>query len=287
MSDLLITPAELASLIAAQETLVLDVRHDLFDHAAGRAAYVSGHIPGAVFLDHEAQLSGQQTGSNGRHPLPERATFGALMQSIGLTAASKVVVYDAGNSTFASHVWWMLHWIGHSNVKVLDGGWHAWMTAQGQVETGTGSAQLAVASVAALPQATMPNVDASAVLANLNNHKFTIVDARDATRFRGEAEPIDPVAGHIPGALNRFNGLNLQDDGRFKPAHQLLEEFTELLQGVAPQDVVHQCGSGITACHNLFAMELAGLSGSGLYPGSWSEWCSDTNRPVATGSSSA
>lgn len=287
MSDLLITPTELTSLLATQSVLVLDVRHDLFDHAAGRAAYVSGHIPGAVFLDHEAQLSGTQTGTNGRHPLPDRAAFGVLMQSIGLTTASQVVVYDAGNSTFASHVWWMLHWIGHRSVKVLDGGWQAWVAAQGQVEAGAGPTPSVVTASAQLPQANMHSVDANAVLANLNNPKFTVLDARDAARYRGEAEPIDPVAGHIPGALNRFNGLNLQADGRFKPANQLLEEFTALLQGVAPQDVVHQCGSGITACHNLFAMELAGLSGSKLYPGSWSEWCSDIRRPVATALGSA
>nr|WP_245801361.1 sulfurtransferase [Pollutimonas bauzanensis] len=265
--------------------LVFDVRHDLADHAAGRRAYEQGHIPGALYLDHERQLSAPRTGANGRHPLPERSGFAALMRSQGLTAQSQVVVYDGGNSMFAAHLWWMLRWLGHDKVLVLDGGWPAWVAAGGAVESGASMPAAgggrAVQDESYPARAAMPTVDAQAVLANIDKPRFTVLDARAANRYRGEVEPMDPVAGHIPGALNRPNTLNLQEDGRFKPAAELRRDFDGLLQGLPARDIVHQCGSGITACHNLFAMELAGLPGSALYPGSWSEWCSDPARPVA------
>ena len=287
MFNLLISAAQLREGLAARGWLVFDVRHDLADHEAGRRAYEAGHVPGAIYLDHELQLAAPKTGSNGRHPLPALSDFAALMRAQGLTSGTQVVVYDAGNSMFAAHLWWMLRWLGHENVAVLDGGWQAWLAAGGAVETrvNTGSVTEAQAlqgrGYGSAPA--MPAVDASAVLANLDEPAFTVVDARAANRYRGEVEPMDPVAGHIPGALNRPNSLNVESDGRFKPPAVLRAEFEALLGGVPAADVVHQCGSGITACHNLFAMELAGLKGSKLYPGSWSEWCSDPGRPVARG----
>lgn len=284
MYKLLISADELRAKLPARDWLVFDVRHDLADHQAGRKAYEQGHIPGALFLDHETQLSAPKTGANGRHPLPSRDDFAVLMRLHGLTGQSQVVVYDGGNGMYASHLWWMLRWLGHENVAVLDGGWQAWLDAGGAGETGVRSASVteaqALQSLEPRAAAAMPTVDAQAVLENLENPSFVVVDARAANRYRGETEPMDPVAGHIPGALNRPSSLNLRDDGRFKAPDALRREFDALLDGRPATQVVHQCGSGITACHNLFSMELAGLKGSALYPGSWSEWCSDPARPV-------
>lgn len=288
MFDLLISAAQLNDGLKVPGWLVFDARHDLADHEAGRRAYEQGHVPGAIYLDHERQLAAPKTGRNGRHPLPPLAEFAALMRLQGLTPATQVVIYDAGNSTFAAHLWWMLRWLGHEKSAVLDGGWSAWLAAGGAVETKvnigavTEAQALEALDYGSVPA--MPTVDAAGVLANLEAPKFAVLDARAANRFRGEVEPMDPVAGHIPGALNRPNSLNVEPDGRFKPAAVLRSEFEAVLSGRAPFQVVHQCGSGITACHNLFAMEVAGLKGSGLYPGSWSEWCSDSSRPVAKGS---
>lgn len=288
MFDLLISAPQLQEGLKSPGWLVFDVRHDLADHEAGRRAYEQGHVPGAIYLDHERQLAAPKTGRNGRHPLPEPGQFAALMKLQGLTPATQVVIYDGGNSMFAAHLWWMLHWLGHERSAVLDGGWPAWLDAGGAVETKVNVGSLTEArALEALDYGSapaMPTADAAAVLANLDAPAFTVLDARAANRFRGEVEPMDPVAGHIPGALNRPNSLNVQSDGRFKPTAALRAEFEAVLGGRDPSLVVHQCGSGITACHNLFAMELAGLKGSALYPGSWSEWCSDPSRPVAKGS---
>jgi thiosulfate/3-mercaptopyruvate sulfurtransferase len=219
--------------------------------------------------------------------LPDRGDFAALMRAQGLTARTEVVVYDAGNSMFAAHLWWMLRWLGHEAVSVLDGGWAAWVAIGAEVESGTRMPRLseaqAIQSQVLSGKPSMPVVDARGVLANLDDHRLTVLDARAPERFSGSVEPMDPVAGHIPGALNRPFRLNVEPDGRFKSPAQLRREFETLLGDRLDRGIVHQCGSGITACHNLFAMELAGLRGSALYPGSWSEWCSDPARPVARG----
>lgn len=287
MTDLLIQADALRGRLTRPGCLVFDVRHDLADHQAGRRAYEAGHIPGALYLDHEVQLSAPRTGRNGRHPLPDRGDFAALMRAQGLTARTEVVVYDADNGMFAAHLWWMLRWLGHEAVSVLDGGWAAWRAIGAEVETGTRTPRLseaqAIQSQVLSGKPSMPVVDARGVLANLDDHRLTILDARAPERFSGETEPMDPVAGHIPGAVNRPFKLNLEPDGRFKPSAQLRQEFEMLLGDRLDRGIVHQCGSGITACHNLFAMELAGLRGSALYPGSWSEWCSDPAHPVAKG----
>lgn len=282
MTTTLISAADLAARLGAADVRVFDVRHDLTNHAAGREAYAAGHIPGARYLDHETELAATRTGKNGRHPLPDRAEFGALMAAHGVTPQTLVVAYDASGGMYAAHLWWMLRWLGHDQVAVLDGGWQAWVAAGLPTATEPAPAVLPGAPVA--PGAPLVgSVDAKAVLDNIAQRAFTVIDARAANRYRGEVEPMDPVAGHIPGALNRPNGQNLQADGRFKDAAVLREEFTALLDGRDPKAIVHQCGSGITACHNLLSMEIAGLSGSRLYPGSWSEWCSDPSRPVAKG----
>lgn len=282
MTMTLISAADLAARLDAGGVQVSDVRHDLADHAAGRRAYEQGHIAGAHYLDHEADLAAPRSGSNGRHPLPGRDAFAGLMAAHGVTPETLVVAYDASGGMFAAHLWWMLRWMGHERVAVLDGGWQAWTAAGLPTETG------ATPAVAAQPgaragQSLAGTVDAAEVLANIAQPAFTVIDARAANRYRGEVEPMDPVAGHIPGALNRPNTENLQADGRFKTPAQLRQEFEVLLGGRAADGIVHQCGSGITACHNLLAMEVAGLAGSRLYPGSWSEWCSDAARPVAKG----
>ncbi len=285
MYKLLVSVDQLRSLLDDSSTLVFDVRHDLADHGAGRRAYESGHIPGAFFLDHEADLSAPKTGKNGRHPLPPLNAFATLMQSYGVREGVQVVVYDAGNSMFAAHLWWMLRWIGHSNVAVLDGGWQAWQEQGGAVSVevpGPAPSSTSEHTEKRLHPA-MPTVSCDEVLRNIQAPRFTVLDARAENRFRGDVEPMDPVAGHIPGALNRPNTLNLDEKGRFQSPQALHESFAQVLGHIRPEEVVHQCGSGITACHNLLAMEIAGLEGSVLYPGSWSEWCSDSTRPIATG----
>ncbi|MFJ1303009.1 sulfurtransferase [Pseudomonadota bacterium AL_CKDN230030165-1A_HGKHYDSX7] len=282
MSQTLISVADLAARLGEPDVRVFDVRHDLMDHAAGRRAFDAAHIPGAIYLDHEKELAAPRTGKNGRHPLPERGALAGLMAAHGVTPRTLVVAYDASGGMYAAHLWWMLRWMGHDHVVVLDGGWQAWQAA-GQAEASGPQAAVAPQQGVTPAPSLAPTVDADAVLANIAQPAFTVIDARAANRYRGEVEPMDPVAGHIPGALNRPNGENLGADGRFKPADQLRDEFERLLDGRAPETIVHQCGSGITACHNLLSMEIAGLGGSRLYPGSWSEWCSDPARPVAKG----
>lgn len=282
MTMTLISVTDLATHLGAADVRVFDVRHDLTNHAVGREAYAAGHIPGARHLDHETELAAARTGKNGRHPLPDRGQFGALMAAHGVTPETLVVAYDASGGMYAAHLWWMLRWLGHDRVAVLDGGWQAWQAAG--LPTSTEAPAPVPAGAPVTPAAPLVgSVDAQAVLDNIARPAFTVIDARAANRYRGEVEPMDPVAGHIPGALNRPNGQNLQADGRFKDAAQLRQEFTALLDGRDPAAIVHQCGSGITACHNLLSMEIAGLAGSRLYPGSWSEWCSDPSRPVAKG----
>ena len=267
--------------------LILDARHDLADAHAGHRAYQQQHIPGAVFISGDEVVSGPKTGSNGRHPLPDPAVFAVAMREAGLTPERQVVVYDGGNGMFASRVWWMLRWIGHPSVAILDGGWAQWLASGAAVECGSG-ASVPVKGSHTTPAASfhgmfgMPSVDVNFVEQQLGAPEWLMLDARSAERYRGEVEPIDPIAGHIPGALNRPNTLNVQDgSGCFKSPQQLAAEFHSVLNGHDPSKVIHQCGSGISACHNLFAMELAGLTGSALYAGSWSEWCADSTRPMA------
>lgn len=274
---LLVSAEQLA---AHPEWRVFDCRHDLKNTEYGRQAYARGHIPGALFLHLDDDLSGAKDGSNGRHPLPDVASFAARMSACGVDASTQVVAYDNEGGIFASRLWWMLRWLGHDKVALLDGGLPGWRRGKRALE----ETVPVVAPRVFTPQPRNMTVDAGQVLSSLQSEDMLIVDARSPERFRGENETLDPVGGHIPGAVNRFYFDNLDDDGCFfKPAEELRAEFDALLAGRPATDVVQQCGSGVTACHNLLAMELAGLSGSKLYPGSWSEWCADASRPVATG----
>jgi thiosulfate/3-mercaptopyruvate sulfurtransferase len=275
----LIDAATLKGHLDDPEWRIIDVRHQLANTAYGEQAYGAGHIPGAAFLHCDRDLSGPMTGKNGRHPLPDPAKLAARLDEIGVGPQTQVVVYDDAQGMIAGRLWWLLRWLGHDRVALLDGGLAAWLAAGG-----------------ALSSALPPNrparfvvnqrdvrVDADYVQSFLATSRLHLIDARGPDRFRGENETIDPVGGHIPGAVNRFFQHNLQADGRFKPAAELRAEWLAVLAGVSPDQVVHQCGSGISACHNILAMEVAGLTGSRLYAGSWSEWCADPARPVAQG----
>ncbi|HEX5633265.1 MAG TPA: sulfurtransferase, partial [Gemmatimonadales bacterium] len=237
-----------------------------------------GHLPGAHYLHLDRDLCAPKTGRNGRHPLPPRGACAATAGALGIGPATPVVVMDAQQGTYAARAWWMLRWLGHRAVALLDGGVQAWQAAGGalvrEVPARPGGAPYPLATPTVEP------VDAAALLDRLG--RVRLIDARAPERYRGEVEPLDARAGHIPGAVNRFFRDNLAADGRFLPPAALREAVARL--GVAPgAEVVHQCGSGVTACHNALAMELAGLGTGALYPGSWSEWSSDPARPVATG----
>ena len=276
----LISATELAGL---NDPFIVDCSHDLAQPDAGRQAYAQAHIPGAVFLHLDTDLSAPKTGRNGRHPLPDPDAFAALMAGLGLHQDQQVVAYDRSGGSFAVRLWWMLRWLGHDAVAVLDGGWSAW-TAAGGAQESTQPPSRPAGDFSRRPPR-VGAVSADKVLDNLRGAKHLVLDARAPERYAGEIEPIDPVGGHIPGAKNRFFQTNLQPDGTFKSREQLREEFAALIEDWDPRDVIHHCGSGVTGCHNLLAMTHAGMSGSLLYPGSWSEWCADPERPVATGRS--
>lgn len=282
MNTTLISASKLAARIDDPAVVIVDCRHDLMNLAAGREGYAVGHIPNAVFADMESALSGDKRGADGqfrgRHPLPERAALIETLRSWGIDDDTQVVAYDAHGGMFAARLWWLLRWIGHPEVAVLDGGLAAWQS-QGR----SMSAEVPVKARGTISERAplVRTVSAGEVLANIGTGERTVIDARAPDRFRGENETIDPVGGHIPGAKNRFFKDNLEADGRFKDAEQLKAEFAALVDDAA--NAVMQCGSGVTACHNLLALEVAGMPGAALYPGSWSEWCADPARPVATG----
>lgn len=263
-----------------QETawLVVDCRFNLADTEYGRLEYAQGHIPGAHYLHLDDDLSSPITPDSGRHPLPEVEKLAATLRALGLRHDTQVVAYDDNGGAMAGRLWWLLRWMGHQAVAVLDGGWQAWQQQQGTLSTdppkilaeGNFQPQLQTDFIVTVPD--LLQADTS----------WQLVDARAVERFRGEMEPIDPIAGHIPGALNRPLTDNLQN-GYFKSAEQLRAEWEQVLQGRNLAQVVHMCGSGVTACHNQLAMEVAGLSSTRLYPGSWSEWIRDPQRPIAKG----
>ncbi len=280
MSGTLVTVEELAARIGDPAWRVFDCRHDLQNVEYGADAYAKGHVPGALFLHLDRDLSGEKNGRNGRHPLPDPAAFARRMGECGVGPDTQAVAYDNESGVFAARLWWMLRWLGHDKVALLDGGLPAWRRARQALVT-----EVPVVAPAAFVARPRPmTVDADFVQGRLPSLKGMIIDARAPERFSGEQETLDPVGGHIPGAVNRFYFDNLDDAGcHFKPAEQLRGEFEALLAGRDPAEIIQQCGSGVTACHNLLAMEIAGLKGSKLYPGSWSEWCADPARPVATG----
>jgi thiosulfate/3-mercaptopyruvate sulfurtransferase len=282
MYTTLITAADLSSHIDDPGWVVVDCRHDLANLAAGREGYAVAHLPGAVFADMETELSGAKRGPDGvfrgRHPLPERDAFIETLRAWGVNDNTQVVAYDAHGGMFAARLWWLLRWIGHEAVAVLDGGMAAWQ-AQGLALTN--EVQPKPRGAVNARDSRVATVSAGEVLANIGSGARVVVDARSPDRFRGENETIDPVGGHIPGAKNRFFKDNLQADGRFKDAQALRADFAPLFTD--PGSAIMQCGSGVTACHNLLALEVAGMKGAALYPGSWSEWCADPQRPASKG----
>jgi thiosulfate/3-mercaptopyruvate sulfurtransferase len=272
----LVSTGELAANLSKWR--VFDCRHDLANSKLGEQQYREAHIPGALFAHLDRDLSGRKTGTNGRHPLPDPQDFEKWLEKTGLTPHDQAVCYDGGPGAMAARLWWMLRWIGHERVAVLDGGFAKW----------TKEARPVTVDVPLFTPFNYPirlkgdaAVDVRAVEAGLG--KSLLVDARAPVRYRGEQEPIDPVAGRIKGAKNRFNMNNVSAQGTFKSPDELKKEFQSVLQGRSPSEVIHYCGSGVAACHNLLAMELAGLKGGKLYAGSWSEWSADPKRPQDRG----
>lgn len=271
----LITTAQLAERLNDPSFVIVDCRFKLEDVEAGRRAYVEAHIPGAVYAHLDYDLSGWKTGANGRHPLPSTQLMIATFSAWGIDSNSQVVAYDdAGGGMGAARLWWMLKYMGHDNVAVLDGGWQAWLAEGGGSESGI--VMRTPTEFAGQPREEMRR-DAD-TLGNL-----TLFDSRAAARYRGEEEPIDRVAGHIPGAKHFFWGGTLDIDGHMLPPDKLREKFQVLFGDTPPHRCVFYCGSGVSSAQNILALEIAGLSGAKLYPGSWSEWSSDPARPIATG----
>jgi thiosulfate/3-mercaptopyruvate sulfurtransferase len=282
MHSTLISTADLAARLADPALVVVDARHDLGQPDTwGEAEYRRAHVPGARFVHMDRDLSAPKTGSNGRHPLPSVAAATALFGRLGVDATKQVVAYDQGPGTYAARLWWMLRWLGHEAVAVLDGGFAVWTREGRPVDAD----EPAIVPASFIARPTVPAVDVAAVAGSLSAPSMLLVDARGRERFRGDVEPIDKVAGHIPGSINRPYTDNMTADGHFKPVAELRDDFAALIGSRAPSAVVHTCGSGVTACHNLLAMEHAGLRGTRLYAGSWSEWSADPARPIARGDS--
>ena len=295
MYTTLISAEQLKALASSGAPLmVFDCSFELMNPAAGEEAYRNAHIPGAVYAHLDTALSDEgvveadgthhphpDAASGGRHPLPSREKFAMWLSSVGFANDMQAVVYDRNNGTYCGRLWWMLKWAGHEAVAVLDGGLKAWQDCSGEVTSREEPSHFQ--SNFTLGTELRKLATTKDVVAHLGKQDQTLVDARAGARYRGEVEPLDPVAGHIPGALNRPGAENMAADGRFKPAAQLREEFEKMLAGRDPATVVHHCGSGVSAVPNLIAMEVAGFPRTALYAGSWSEWVSDRARPVAKG----
>jgi thiosulfate/3-mercaptopyruvate sulfurtransferase len=281
MFTTLISVAQLKTLQTNGTPLALfDCTFDLMNPPAGHAQYIDQHIAGAQHADLEQHLATHDASlrvNGGRHPLPQREVFAAWLQSVGVNHDTQVVVYDRNGMNYCGRLWWMLKWCGHDAVAVLDGGWQAWVAAGGAVASGDEQAQ--TAGNFALHEPLAKLVDTLSVAKHLKDGTQILVDARGAPRYRGEVEPLDPVAGHIPGALNRPFNTNLNADGFFKSADELRAEFATLLGNAKADTVVHHCGSGVSAVPNVLAMEVAGLGRTALYAGSWSEWCNTPSLP--------
>lgn len=276
----IISAADLGNLLDRGKVRLFDCTFDLAAPASGKAAYAAGHLPGAFYLDLDQDLSSPPDGTNGRHPLPDPDVLSAKLRACGVSEGEQLVAYDRSGGPYAARFWWLLRWLGHEAVAVLDGGVDAW-TAEGRALESGGTAAVPAGNFEQ-KRTTAMTVSAADLTAALGSERYLVVDARNADRFKGVPNPLDPVAGHIPGALNRFFMTNLDERGRWKPADQLREELSSLI-GREHGMVVQQCGSGVTACHNALAFTHAGLGDYLLYPGSWSEWISDPARPVATG----
>ncbi len=276
----LVTAEELARHLHDPSWAIFDCRFDLTRPGWGEEAYLEGHIPGALYVHLERDLSAEPMGTNGRHPLPSDDVLAALFSRLGIGDDDQVVAYDDKGGPYAARLWWTLRYLGHEAAAVLDGSLPAWQEAGLPLRTDRESRPPARFMPRPRPEM---RVSVGEILAHLGDPRWPLLDARAPERYRGEQEPYDPVAGHIPGARNRFWKDNLDARGRFLPAAELRRQYEALLDGAPAADLVVYCGSGVTACHDLLALEAAGLEGARLYPGSWSEWCSDPQRPVATG----
>ena len=272
----LVSSAILADHLGDPDWRIVDCRHQLADVNYGERSYGEGHLPGAFFLHLDRDLSGPENGRNGRHPLPDQQALAGRLGALGISRRTQVVVYDDVSGMVAGRLWWLLRWLGHDAVALLDGGIRQWVGEGRPLSAELPKPAPAVFEV----RQRDGTVSADEVLASLGKTCFCLIDARAPDRFRGKNETMDPVGGHIPGAHSRFCKNNLAADGLFRPAAELRREFLALLAGGDPAQAVMSCGSGVTACHNLLAMEIAGLHGAKLYPGSWSEWCSDPARPI-------
>ena len=277
----LIDARDLATLIEQHNVRVVDCRFSLADVAAGRKAYLEGHIPGAIYAHLDDDLSGPITPTSGRHPLPAPATFANRMRQWHIAPDTRVIAYDDLGGAIAARLWWLMKWAAHDNVAVLNGGFQSWAREGLSVETDDTSTNPRTDSTTATERSEMV-VTAEQVARATANSDCLLLDARAPDRYAGSVEPIDTVAGHVPYAVNAPFKTNLDDDGCFLESSKLREKFERVIGERSPASVVHMCGSGVTACHNILAMEIAGLSGSKLYAGSWSEWIRDPNRPVAT-----
>ena len=259
---------------------IVDCRYDLHDESWGREQYLAGHIPGAVYASLGEDLAGPRNGRNGRHPLPALETLAGTFGRMGITRDTQVIAYDQDSGMYASRLWWLLRHAGHDRAAVLDGGWAKWIREGRPIAAG--EEQRPPVVFTASPRPAM-RVSADDIARQIDDRSMLLVDARAPERFEGRTEPIDRAAGHIPGAVNRFFKDNLAPDGTMLAPGTLRDSFRQVLNGRDPSDAVMYCGSGVTACHNLLALEHAGLSGARLYPGSWSEWSSDPGRPIEKG----
>ena len=264
---------------------ILDARFDLMNPLYGSQVYQESRIPTALRIDLEKDVCAAKTGQNGRHPIQSPNVLIRLMQNLGINHEDHIVIYDDKSGMFASHIWWVLRYLGHANVQILNGGFAAWQEAGLDIEI-TVPTTIEMPGNITLQESEFSLITTDEIISDLaakEQRALQIIDARGAARFRGEMEPLDPVAGHIPFAINRPFELNLGEDGRFKDHVTLQAEWETRLAGIEPDQIVHQCGSGVSACHNLFALYYAGFGPTKLYHGSWSEWCADTERPVALG----
>ncbi|HXY95505.1 MAG TPA: sulfurtransferase [Steroidobacteraceae bacterium] len=288
MYSTLIGVAELGPHLEDPDWVSIDCRFDLARPDWGAQAWAAGHIPGALYAHLDRDLTGPRTAGSGRHPLPDPGVLGDTFSRFGIDDAVQVVAYDQGPAAYAARLWWLLRWLGHSRVAVLDGGFAAWERAR--LPVSTGPATRPPRRFAARPErgwvVTTESIAAALASGALARAAPLLIDARGADRFAGENETIDPVAGHIPGAHNHPYAGNLDAHGQFRPPDELRRAWSASLRGRPPADVVAMCGSGVTACHNLLALEVAGLGGAKLYPGSWSEWIRDPGRAVALGADS-
>jgi thiosulfate/3-mercaptopyruvate sulfurtransferase len=279
----LIGAAALRGLVGKPDLAVIDCRFDLMNPAGGHRAYLEGHVPGAHYADLNKDLSAPISATSGRHPLPAASEFAGTLARWRVGPATQVIVYDDSAGAFAARAWWMLRWVGHPAVAVLDGGIKAWVGAGGVLESGP---EKPLAATPGSPRL-CEQADGAAVIRTveieqqLRDPAFLLIDARAGERFAGVVEPIDAVAGHVPGAVNHPFSGSLAADGRFLPARELRQIWEKRLAGRSPSQVAAMCGSGVTACHNLLSLEVAGLRGAKLYAGSWSEWIRDPHRPIA------